>query len=154
VFSAGPVKVPDGPELFVGVGFGVVGAVVGFLVGAVLEGAVVGVVLVCVVAGAVGVGAVVGVDDAAVAVGFAVLDGDALADGDAVAVGDVVGGADTDSPAGVLGSATGVTPGTCVLNEKSAARPATVPPRVKTARRIQPPEGGVAPGESGRRIDG
>src|SRR6185437_253773 len=47
------------------------------------------------------------------------------------------------SPAGVLGSATGVAPGTWVLNENSAARPATVPLRVRTARRMQPP-GGVA----------
>jgi hypothetical protein len=129
VFSLGPVKVPDGfagAEVFVGAG--VVGAVVGCLLG----GAAVGVVYVG-VAECVLVGEGFGL-------GFlAVLDGDALAEADTVGDGD--GGADTDSPAGVLDAATGVTPGTWVLNENSAARPATVPPRVRTARRIQPPGG-------------
>jgi hypothetical protein len=134
------VKLPDGAagaELFVGAG--VVGDVVGFLLGAAGGGAVVGVVAAgaagCVVVGAVGD------DDVFGAVFFAVLDGDALAEAgaDALAVGD--GGADTDSPAGVLAAATGVMPGTWVLNENNAARPATVPLRVRTARRIQPPGG-------------
>jgi hypothetical protein len=130
VDSSVPVKVPDGAagaELFAGAG--VVGDVVGFLLGAVLGGAVV----VVVRAGAVGD------EDAFGAVFFAVLDGDALAEAGADAVGD--GGADADSPVGVLAAATGVTPGTWVLNENSAARPATVPLRVRTARRIQPPGG-------------
>jgi hypothetical protein len=130
VDSFPPVKVPDGAagaELFVGAG--VVGAVVGFLLGAVLVGVVAG----CVIVGAVG-------DEDVFGAGFfVVLDGDALAEAGADAVGD--GGADTDSPAGVLAAATGVMPGTWVLNENSAARPATVPLRVRTARRIQPPGG-------------
>jgi hypothetical protein len=132
------VKVPDGAagaELFVGAG--VLGNVVAFLLGAAGGGAVVGVV-VAGAAGCVVVGAV-GDDDVFGAVFFAVLDGDALAEAGADAVGD--GGADTDSPAGVLAAATGVTPGTWVLNENNAARPATVPLRVRTARRIQPPGG-------------
>jgi hypothetical protein len=127
VDSFGPVKVPDGAagaELFVGAG--VLGDVVGFLLGAMLGGAVFGAVW-------------VGDEDVFGAVFFAVLDGDALAEAGADVVGD--GGADTDSPAGVLAAATGVTPGTWVLNENNAARPATVPLRVRTARRIQPPEG-------------
>jgi hypothetical protein len=131
VDSSVPVKLPDGAagvELFVG--DGVVGGVVGFLLGAVLAGAVV---VGCVIVGAVGDG------DSFGAVFFAVFDGDALAEAGADAVGD--GGADTDSPVGVLVAATGVTPGTWVLNENSAARPATVLPRVRTARRIQPPGG-------------
>jgi hypothetical protein len=121
VDSFPPVKVPDGAagaELFVGV-------------------VVVGVVAGCVIVEAVGdedvFGAVFG------AVFFAVLDGDALAEAGAGAVGD--GGADADSPAGVLAAAAGVMPGTWVLNENNAARPATVPLTVRTARRIQPPEG-------------
>jgi hypothetical protein len=146
VDSSVPVKVPDGAaggELFVGVGVGV-----GFLLGAVVEGAVVGAVLAGVVAGVAGVVGcvIVGADGV---VFFAVLDGDALAEEDAASelpFDEVIGGADTDRPAGVLVAATGVMPGTWVLNEKSAARPAIVPPRVRTARRIQPPEGGVALG--------
>jgi len=131
VFSFGPVKLPDG----------FAGAVLG---GAELDGALAG----CVAAGAVLAGVAgrvvagaVGVDDA-FAVFFA--DGAALAEPAADTAGDA--GADTDSPAGVLGSATGVAPGTWVLNENSAARPATVPLRVRTARRMQPP-GGMAPWE-------
>src|SRR5690349_18194163 len=133
VSSLGPVKLPDG---FAGAVLG------GAFGGAELDGAVAG----CVAAGVVlaGVaGRVVGVADA-LAVFFADADGVALAEPAADTAGDA--DADTDSPVGVLGSATGVTPGTWVLNENSAARPATVPLRVRTARRIQPP-GGVAPGE-------
>jgi hypothetical protein len=140
------VKVPDGAagaELFVGAG--VLGAGVGFLLGAAEERAVVGVVLAGVVAGAIGVVGcvIVGAVDASGVVFFAVLDGDALAEDAAgeLPFDEVIGGADTDSPVGVLVAATGVMPGTWVLNEKSAARPAMVPPRVRTARRIQPPEG-------------
>jgi hypothetical protein len=107
-----------------------------------LGGAVVGVVS----AGAAGW---VGDDDAFGAAFFTDLAGDALAEADAV--GD--GGADTDGPAGVLDAATGVTPGTWVLNENSAARPATVPLRVRTARRMQPPGAKWLPG-SGRRRNG
>jgi hypothetical protein len=148
------VKVPDG-ALFVGAV--VLGAVVGFLVGAAEEGAVVGVVLAGVVAGAIGVvgcviAGAVGDDDAFGVVFFAVLDGDALAEEDAAGelpFDEVIGGADTDSPVGVLVAATGVMPGTWVLNEKRAARPAIVPPRVRTARRIQPP-GGSGSWGSGR----
>jgi hypothetical protein len=137
VLSVGPVKVPDG---FAGaVVEGAFGGAFGGaeLDGALLGGAVVGVVL-------------AGVGDAFGAVFFAGLAGRALVAG-ADAVGD--GGADTDSPAGVLDAATGVTPGTWVLNENSAARPATVPLRVRTARRMQPPGAKWLPG-SGRRRDG
>jgi hypothetical protein len=146
VDSFWPVKVPEGfagAELLVGAG--VLGVGVGFLLG----GALVGVVLAGVVARAVGVTVVVGAVGGDGAFGRAELDGDGLGAAEDAAV-DAAGGADTDRPAGVLGSATGVTPGTCVLNENSAARPATVPPRVRTARRIQPPEEKVAPGGSGR----
>jgi hypothetical protein len=132
------VKEPEGfAGAVVGGAFGGAG-----LDGALLGGAVVGVVC----AGAVErvTAGAVGDDDAFGRAFFAVLDGDALAEAVADAVGD--GGADTDRPAGVLDAATGVTPGTWVRNENSAARPATVPLRVKTARRMQPP-GGVAPGE-------
>jgi hypothetical protein len=125
VDSFEPVKVPDGAagaELFGGGGGGAV---------------VVGVVAGCVIAEAVGDEDVFGA--VFFAVFFTVLDGDALGVAGADAVGD--GGADTDSPAGVLAAAIGVTPGTWVLNENNAARPATVPLRVKTARRIQPPGG-------------
>src|SRR6185437_7504470 len=125
VFSFGPVKLPEG---FAGAVLG------GAFGGAALDGVLAG------VAGRVVAGAV-GVDDA-FAVFFA--DGAALAEPAADTAGDA--GADTDSPAGVLGSATGVAPGTWVLNENSAARPATVPLRVRTARRMQPP-GGMAPWE-------
>ena len=108
-----------------------------------LGGAVVGVV----VAGAAGL---VGDDDAFGAAFFADLAGDALAEAGHT-VGD--GGADTDGPVGVLDAATGVTAGTWVLNENSAARPATVPLRVRTARRMQPP-GAKGPLGSGRRRNG
>jgi hypothetical protein len=135
------VKVPDG---FAGAVVG--GAFDGAgLDGALLGGAVVGVVSAGAVEGVTAGG--VGDDDAFGGAFFAVLDGDALAGAGADAVGD--GGADTDSPAGVLGSAIGVTPGTWVLNENSAARPATVPLRVRTARRMQPP-GSAAPGSGPR----
>jgi hypothetical protein len=145
VFSSGPVKVPDG---FAGA---VVGGAFGGaeLDGVLLGGAAVGVVLAgvvgCVIAGAVGD------DDAFGAVFFAALDGDALAEAGADAFGD--GGADTDSPVGVLDAATWVTPGTWVLNENSAARPATVPLRVRTARSMQSPGGKWLLG-SGRRRNG
>jgi hypothetical protein len=149
VDSSVPVKVPDGAAGavdFVGVGVGA------FVVGAAGGGAVFVAVVAGVLAGADGVVGVVtagavGDDDAFGAVFVAVLDGDALGEEDAAGV---RGGADTDSPAGVLGKATGVTPGTWVLKENSAARPATVPPRVRTARRIQPPVGEVAPGGNWR----
>jgi hypothetical protein len=122
VDSFPPVKVPDGAagaELFVG--------------GAVVVGVVAG----CVIVEAVGDEDVFGA--VFFAVFFTVLDGDALGVAGADAVGD--GGADTDSPAGVLAAAAGVMPGTWVLNENNAARPATVPLTVRTARRIQPPGG-------------
>jgi hypothetical protein len=140
VDSSGPVKVPDGAAGavdFDAVGLGELGA---FVLGAVVGGAVVGVVLAGVLAGAAGVvtAGAVGDDDAFGAVFFAVLDGDAL--GEEAAAG-VRGGADTDSPAGVLAAATGVTPGTWVRKENSAARPATVPLRVRTARRMKAPWG-------------
>src|SRR6185312_6509721 len=106
VFSFGPVKLPEG---FAGAELD------GALAGCVAAGAVLAGVAGRVVAGAVGV-------DDAFAVFFA--DGAALAEPAADTAGDA--GADTDSPAGVLGSATGVAPGTWVLNENSAARPATV----------------------------
>jgi hypothetical protein len=122
VFSSGPVKVPDGSAgALVGGAFG----------GAELDGALLG----GAVVGAAGAAVLVGDDDAFGAAFFTGLARDALADADTV--GD--GGADTDGPAGVLDAATGVTPGTWVLNENSAARPATVPLRVRTARRMQPP---------------
>jgi hypothetical protein len=144
VFSSGPVKVPDGlAAAFVGGAFG--GAE---LDGALLGGAVVGVVSAgpVVMAGTV---VLVGDDDAFGAAFFTGLAGDALADADTV--GD--GGADTDGPAGALDAATGVTPGTWVLNENSAARPATVPLRVRTARRMRPPGAKWLLG-SGRRRNG
>jgi hypothetical protein len=133
------VKVPDGAAFavdFVGVGVGA-GA---FVLGAADGGAVVGAVMAGVLAGAVGVVGVVtvGTDDAFGVAFFAVLDGDALGEEDAAGV---RGGADTDSPAGVLDAATGVIPGTWVRKENSAARPATVPLRVRTARRIKAPGG-------------
>jgi hypothetical protein len=138
VFSSGPVKVPDGlAGALVGGAFG--GAE---LDGALLGGAVVGVV-------PAGAAVLVGDDDAFGAAFFTDLARDALADADTV--GD--GGADTDGPAGVLDAATGVAPGTWVLNENSAARPATVPLRVRTARRMQPPVAKWLLG-SGRRRDG
>jgi hypothetical protein len=136
VDSSGPVKVPDGAAGavdFDAVGLGELGA---FVLGAVVEGAVVGVVLAGVLAGVV-TAAAVG-DDAFGAVFFTVLDADALAE---EAAAGVRGGADTDSPAGVLAAATGVTPGTWVRKENSAARPATVPLRVRTARRMKAPWG-------------
>jgi hypothetical protein len=114
VDSSEPVKVPDGAELFVGAG--VLGAAGASWLG----------------------GAVVGVAFGAVFF-FAFFVGDALAEASTDTIGD--GGADADSPVGVLVAAAGVMPGTWVLNENSAARPATVPPRVRTARRIQPPDG-------------
>jgi hypothetical protein len=112
------------------------------LAGALLGGAVVGVVV-------AGAAVLVGDDDAFGAAFFTGLAGDALAEADTV--GD--GGADTDGPVGVLDAATGVTPGTWVLNENSAARPATVPLRVRTARRMQPPGAKWLLG-SGRRRNG
>ena len=48
-------------------------------------------------------------------------------------VGDSDGLADS---AGLIGAANAVTCGTYVLYENSAASPATVPPRARTARRI------------------
>jgi hypothetical protein len=144
VDSSGPVKVPDGAAGavdFDAVGLGELGAfVLGPVVGAAVERAVVGVVVVGVLAGAAGVviADAVGADDAFGAVFFAVLDTDALGEEEAAGV---RGGADTDSPAGVLAAATGVTPGTWVRKENSAARPATVPLRVRTARRMKAPWG-------------
>jgi hypothetical protein len=144
VDSSGPVKVPDGAAGavdFDAVGLGELGAfVLGPVVGAAVRGAVVGVVLAGVLAGAAGVviAGAVGADDAFGVVFFAVLETDAL--GEEAAAG-VRGGADTDSPAGVLAAATGVTPGTWVRKENSAARPATVPLRVRTARRMKAPWG-------------
>jgi hypothetical protein len=131
------VKVPDGAAFavdFVGVGAGA------FVLGAADGGAVVGAVLAGVLAGAVGVIGVVtvGEDDALGVAFFAVLDGDALGEEDAAGV---RGGADTDRSAGVLAAATGVMPGTWVRKENSAASPATVPLRVRTARRMKAPGG-------------
>jgi hypothetical protein len=57
-----------------------------------------------------------------------------VGDADLVAVGEVA-----DSPDGVLAALTSAIPGACVRNENSAASPATVPVRVSTARRMQPP---------------
>jgi hypothetical protein len=144
VDSSGPVKVPDGAAGavdFDAVGLGELGAfVLGPVVGAAVRGAVVGVVLAGVLAGAAGVviAGAVGADDAFGVVFFAVLETDALGEEEAAGV---RGGADTDSPAGVLAAATGVTPGTWVRKENSAARPATVPLRVRTARRMKAPWG-------------
>jgi hypothetical protein len=63
-----------------------------------------------------------------------------VADGASVGVakGEVADGEVADS-VGVIGVVSAVTVGTWVLYENSAASPATVPPRARTARRMQPP---------------
>jgi hypothetical protein len=142
VFSVGPVNVPDLPAgaLVLGAAAGVVAGAVGFLV----------------VAGAVGVtGAlVVGAVDAGAVDSAAVGDADAWADADGLVLGaasdfdaDAEADADADAdPAGpvdgaallVSGLGSGAAAATAaewVLNENSAASPATVPPTVRTARR-------------------
>src|SRR6185437_8318544 len=110
---------------FVGVLLGL--ALVGVVAGAFVVGVVAGV-LCWVIAGAV-VRAAVGV---AVAFFAALFDADALGD-------ELADGALLVSAAGLLGSAIGVTPGTWVLNVKSAARPATVPVAARTARSMKSP---------------
>jgi hypothetical protein len=125
-----------GALLFVGVGVELA-VFVGVLLAVVLVGKVGGAwVAGFVVVGWVITGAVVraAVGDA---LGFfaALLVADALGD-------ELAGGALLVSAAGLLGSATGVTPGTWDLYEKSATRPATVPPTVRTARRMKPPTAG------------
>jgi hypothetical protein len=123
VSTAWPVKVPDGfgggAE---GVGGGGVyaGAVVFLTVGSGLAGLVAdGLVADGLVAdGLVVGGIIVGV--------VGVADGE-VADGEVAAC------------VGVIGVVSAVTVGTWVLYENSAASPATVPPRARTARRMQPP---------------
>jgi hypothetical protein len=124
-----------GALLFVGVGVALavfVGVLAALLAGKVggawVVGVVAGFVVGWVVAGAV-VRAAVGD-----ALGFfgALLVADALGD-------ELADGALLVSAAGLLGSAIGVTPGVCVLNVKSAARPATVPVAARTARSMESP---------------
>ena len=114
----------------------------GWLVGALLgvvRGEAVAVVAGVVFVGAVATGVVLCV------VFFAVLVGDGLAEEEAASelpFAEVVGGAVTDSPVGALVLAT-ATPATWDLYENSAARPATVPPRTRTARRMKSPSEGL-----------
>jgi len=133
VLTVEPLKVPDGPDgaLLVADWVGV--AVFVGVDALVVAGAVVVVVWAGVVAGAAVVVLVVAfvlvdfVADGLVVGGFSV-GVVPLADAD----GDV---ADAD---GVIGVLSAVMVGTWVLYEKSAASPATVPPRAKTARRMEP----------------
>jgi hypothetical protein len=123
-----------GALLFVGVGVALaffVGVLLGFaLVGKEAGAWVVGVVagVVCWVAGAV----VRAVDGDALGFFAPVLDADALGD-------ELADGALLVCATGLLGSATGVTPGAWVLKVNSAARPATVPVAARTARSMKSP---------------
>ena len=142
VFSVGPVNVPDLPAGVLALvdGAGVVAGAVGFLLVAGAVGVVGALVVGAVDAGAVDL-VIVGDGDAAadlLAVGVlfgAASDFEAVAeaDDDAAADGPVDGVALLVS--GLGAGAGGATAAEWVLNENSAASPATVPPRVRTARR-------------------
>jgi hypothetical protein len=128
-----PLKVPDGPDgaLLAG-GLGVadfVGA--GALVVAVLAGAVVMLVCAGVVAGAVVFLPVAFAPADLLAVGLVV--GGFIVG--VVPLGDIDGEVEDPAP-DVAGVVSAVTVGTWLLYENSAASPATVPPRARTARRI------------------
>jgi hypothetical protein len=107
VLTVGPLKVPDG--------FGGGGAAV------------------WVGGGGAGVLAVAAFVLVAFGVADFVADG-LLAGGFIVGVGALDG--EVADSAGVIGVLSAVTVGACVLYENSAASPATVPPRARTARRI------------------
>jgi hypothetical protein len=132
VSTLGPSNCRDVGALdFVGVGAGLafwVGGLDGLALVGVVAGALVGGVVRWVIAGAV----VRAADGDAVAFFATLLDADALGE-------ELAGGALLVSATGLLGSATGATPGEWVLNEKIAARPATVPVAARTARRMESP---------------
>jgi hypothetical protein len=130
VLAVPPLKVPDGPD-----GALLAGALgVADFVGA-------GALLVAVLAGAVGMEVCAGVVAGAVVfLAVACALADFVADG-LVAGGFIVGVGSLGDTAGeaadsVAGAVSAATVGTWVLYENSAASPATVPPRARTARRI------------------
>ena len=106
-----------------------VGGLDGLALVGVVAGALVGGVVRWVIAGAV----VRAADGDAAAFFATALDADVLGEEE------LAGGALLVSATGLLGSATGATPGEWVLNEKIAARPATVPVAARTARRMESP---------------